>query len=95
MNLEDYNAAFLIRLESREAAINSGFFPERSGKSPQDIEIANPSGSFLNALRRVAHDNTTAHADCRVLWGEFLTPNPPSLGDQREEFLAVLPPSSA
>jgi hypothetical protein len=39
-NLEDYNAVFLIQLESWEAGIKSGLLPDRSGKGPQAIDIA-------------------------------------------------------
>jgi hypothetical protein len=39
-NLEDYNAVFLIQLESWEAALKSGFAPLHSGNRPQQVEIA-------------------------------------------------------
>lgn len=39
-NLEDYNAAFLIQLESWEAAIKSRLVPFAKGGSPQPIDVA-------------------------------------------------------
>lgn len=39
-NLEDYNAIFLIQLESWEATVKSGLLSTRVEKTPQPIEIA-------------------------------------------------------
>jgi hypothetical protein len=62
-NLEDYDAVFLIQLESWEAAINSGLAPESSGKTSQPIEIAKLLGWIrFHSRDKAPQLNDTARA---------------------------------
>lgn len=64
-NLEDYNASFLIQLESWEAAIKSALLPSFDGKMGQPIEVAKllgwteqhtkHGGAQLNATAMACH----------------------------------------
>lgn len=66
-NLEDYNANFLIQLESWEAAMKSGLFPACAGKTPDAIDIARLLG--WTELREDNQQlNATARA-CQAAYG--------------------------
>jgi hypothetical protein len=60
-------AAFLIQLESWEAALKSGFIPESPGKAPQPIDIAKLLGWVeFHTRNQAAQLNDTARACSRV-----------------------------
>jgi hypothetical protein len=62
-NLEDYNAVFLIQLESWEAALKSGLVPSVLGKTHQPIEIAKILGwTDIHSKSSSAQLNHTALA---------------------------------
>lgn len=62
-NLEDYNAVFLIQLESWEAALKSKLVPHRSGKTPQSIDVARLLGwTVIHSKNGSIQLNHTARA---------------------------------
>jgi thiamine monophosphate synthase len=66
-NLEDYNASFLIQLESWEAAIKSGLTSRIPGKLPQPIDIATLLGWTRLHAGQTLMLNDTAEA-CRAAY---------------------------
>lgn len=87
-NLEDYNADFLIQLESWEAALKSGFFPPVRRNLAQPIEVAKLLG-WARISKGSLQLNPTAsacHAAYALIQGGYLA---------REEFIGVITVSSA
>jgi len=67
-NLEDYNASFLIQLESWEAALKSGLLARVGAKSPEAIEIARLLGWLELREDNYTRLNHTARA-CQAAYG--------------------------
>lgn len=75
-NLEDYNAVFLIQLESWEATIKSGLVPSTLGKKVQPLEIATLLGwtdiQSKHGHRQLNHTALACNAAYALIEGGYM-----------------------